>query len=85
MLLSISGYAELARILKSLAEELCQGRIVFVLEGGYKLEVLSHCVLNTFYVLMGEQKVLDPLGPSPRPEQPVGAIIQNLKEIHKLA
>jgi len=84
MLLSIRGYAELARILKSLAEELCQGRIVFVLEGGYKLEVLSHCVLNTFYILMGEEKVVDPLGPSPRPEQPVNAIIQNLKEIHKL-
>jgi len=84
MLLSISGYTELARILKSLAEELCQGRIVFVLEGGYKLEVLSHCVLNTFYVLMGEDRLVDPLGPSPKPEQPVSAIIQNLKEIHKL-
>lgn len=84
MLLSISGYTELARILKSLADELCQGRIVFVLEGGYKLEVLSYCVLNVFYVLLGEDKIIDPLGPSPRPEQPVMAIIQNLKEIHKL-
>lgn len=85
MLLSIRGYTELARILKSLADELCQGRIVFALEGGYKLEVLSHCVLNIFYVLMGEEKVVDPLGLSTKPERSVRTLIQNLKELHKLA
>ncbi|HDN80955.1 MAG: histone deacetylase [Chloroflexi bacterium] len=85
MLLSITGYTNLARILKAIADELCEGRIIFVLEGGYKLEVLSHCVLNIFYTLMGEEKLLDPLGPSPYREQPVDELIKVLKEIHNLS
>lgn len=85
MLLSISGYARLARILKAIADELCKGRIVFALEGGYKLEVLSHCVLNAFYVLLGEEKVVDPLGPSPHEEHPVDGLLETLKEIHGLS
>jgi len=84
MLLSITGYARLARILKAIADELCDGRIVFVLEGGYKLEVLSHCVLNVFHVLMGEDEVVDPLGPSPHEEHPVDELVARLRELHGL-
>ena len=34
-------YAELAKILRQSAEELCEGRLVAVLEGGYNVDVLS--------------------------------------------
>ena len=47
MALTIHGYAGLVDRLLVLADELCGGRIVFTLEGGYHLEVLAHSVLNT--------------------------------------
>ena len=83
--LSITGYAQLARSLKSLAEALCDGKIVFTLEGGYNLDVLSYGVLNTFKVLLGDDEVLDPLGPAQRGEQPVDKLVAQFKSAHALA
>lgn len=84
MQLSIAGYAKLARILKAMADELCAGRLVFTLEGGYHLEVLSYSVLNTLKVLLGDEEVDDPLGPSPRPERSIADFLDQLKGLHRL-
>jgi len=86
MQLSVAGYATIAQALKNLAEELCQGRLVFTLEGGYHLEALAYSILNTFAVLLGDGdwQIVDPLGPSPRAEQPVDEIIARLKQVHRL-
>lgn len=85
--LSIGGYTHIARALKELAEELCEGRLVITLEGGYHLEALSYSVLNTFAVLLGDEnwQVVDPLGPSPRPERSVDDVIQRVGQVHRLA
>lgn len=82
--LSITGYAYLAHTLKSLADELCGGRLVFTLEGGYNLDVLGHAVLACFQVLLGEEAIEDPLGPSPWPSRPVDDLITQLKGLHRL-
>ena len=71
--LSITGYIALVQELMALADELCGGRLVCVLEGGYNLRVLSHSVLSTFRVLPrrrpGSQRSLWPRpGRSPRSE-----------------
>jgi acetoin utilization deacetylase AcuC-like enzyme len=84
MNLSLSGYARMAQSLVTMAEELCDGRIVFVLEGGYQLEVLACGVLNALYTMMGEDVVVDPFGPSPRPERSADQVIVRLKELHGL-
>jgi acetoin utilization deacetylase AcuC-like enzyme len=84
MTLSVTGYAQLARSLKSLAEALCSGKIVFTLEGGYNLDVLSYGVLNTFKALLGDDEIADPLGPSPRNERPVDDLVDHLKGLHGL-
>jgi acetoin utilization deacetylase AcuC-like enzyme len=67
-----------------MADDLCQGRLVFTLEGGYQLEVLSYAVLNTFHVLLGDEEVVDPLGSAPRPERDVSGLIDQLKGLHRL-
>ncbi|MDY7039419.1 MAG: histone deacetylase [Chloroflexota bacterium] len=85
MLLSITGYAALARRLKALAEELCEGQIVFVLEGGYHQQVLRHAVLNTFKALLGDEDVVDPLGLSPQPEVSINDLLASVKRVHGLA
>ena len=56
MQLSVGGYAAIARALKDLADDLCDGRLVFTLEGGYHLEALAYSILNTFAVLLGRRR-----------------------------
>jgi len=47
-----AGFAELTRIVKGIAEQYCQGRLVTVLEGGYNLESLAASVEAHVRVLM---------------------------------
>lgn len=47
MRLDEAGFGELVRQLNGLAKELCQGRILYVLEGGYNLRALGQSVLST--------------------------------------
>lgn len=84
MLLSVSGYASLTRTLVALAEELCQGRLVLTLEGGYNLEALAASIAATLAVLLGDEQVEDPLGPARHAEQPVDAVISAVKRVHGL-
>ncbi len=84
MNLSLHGYAALAHELVAMAQELCEGRILFALEGGYHLEVLAHGVLNAFYALLGEDKVSDPLGPGYGGEPDVLPLLERLCALHGL-
>jgi acetoin utilization deacetylase AcuC-like enzyme len=86
MQLSVGGYAVIAQALSDLAEELCDGRLVFTLEGGYHLEALAYSILNTFAVLLGDDdwQLVDPLGPSPGGERSVDDIIHQVSQVHKL-
>lgn len=80
--LSLTGYAQLARGLVMLADELANGRILFVLEGGYQPETLTYGILNTIYALTGQDKILDPLGLSPHREQDISQLLHQLKQHH---
>jgi acetoin utilization deacetylase AcuC-like enzyme len=86
MNLSLTGYGRLQRELVHMADDLCAGRIVFMLEGGYQLDVLSYGVLNAFYAMMGEEAILDPWGPSPQSqtEPSLQTLLGRLKEAHGL-
>ena len=64
MQVSITGFAQIVTVLKKLALELCQARLVFTLEGGYNLQVAASSVKATFDVLLGTPEIVDPLGES---------------------
>jgi len=49
-----AGYAAITRVIVRLADELCQGRVVSVLEGGYRLDGLAESVAAHVKVLRGE-------------------------------
>lgn len=85
MRLSLNGYAQLAERMKRMADELCGGKVVFVMEGGYDLEVLAHGMTNIARVLVGEP-VEDPIGAGPTmpPEPDLSAIIAKARSIHNL-
>jgi acetoin utilization deacetylase AcuC-like enzyme len=84
MRLSLTGYAHLTRELIKMAQELCSGKIVFVMEGGYHLNALSHGVRNVAHALLGDIEVSDPLGVDTRPEPDVAPLIEQLRSIHNL-
>jgi acetoin utilization deacetylase AcuC-like enzyme len=84
MLLSVSGYAWIARTLVSLADELCNGRLALTLEGGYSLEALPLCVAATCSMLLGDAELRDPLGTAPRQERPVDSVIELVRQAHSL-
>jgi acetoin utilization deacetylase AcuC-like enzyme len=62
MRLSVDGYGTLVGQVKGLADEVCDGRLLFALEGGYDLTALPWCVRRSLEVLLGEKPTPDPLG-----------------------
>lgn len=80
--LSLTGYAQISRQLVNLADELTNGRILFVLEGGYQVQALSYGILNTFYALTGQDCIVDPLGHMPQAEQDISHLLHQLKRHH---
>jgi acetoin utilization deacetylase AcuC-like enzyme len=85
MELTVGGFGQMAGIIKSLADELCLGRLVLTLEGGYNLNALAASVKATFDVLLGNS-VDDPLGQPPRRHGEVNLdrLLETIKGLHKL-
>lgn len=82
--LSLTGYARLVRTLMQMAQTLCHGRILFVLEGGYQQSALTYGILNTMYALLGQDEIHDPIGPMPTPEYDVTDLLYQLRQRHLL-
>jgi acetoin utilization deacetylase AcuC-like enzyme len=80
--LSLTGIAQIARSLRQLADELCGGKILFVLEGGYKIDVLTYGILNVVYALIGRDTIYDPIGPMPQTEENVTDLLERLQQRH---
>lgn len=79
-------YYMLASNIKQLAKDLCGGRCVFFLEGGYNLSSLSNSVAESFRAFLGERSLAAELDdPSYLHEEPlkkVKQIIEKVKHIH---
>jgi acetoin utilization deacetylase AcuC-like enzyme len=86
MRLSCAGYAALIAGLRDLAVELCGGRIVVALEGGYDLTALSWSVRSSIEALLGESPTPDPVGLAPPAAAPdLTELIASVKALHRLA
>jgi acetoin utilization deacetylase AcuC-like enzyme len=84
MRLSHRGYAHLSRELKRMADELCGGKIVFVMEGGYDLQALAHGMRNIAHILLEEDEISDFYGEAPGKDPDVASMIERLQQIHGL-
>lgn len=84
MNVSTTGFADMVKVIKGLADDLCGGRLVFSLEGGYHLKALACSVKATFDALAGNS-IEDPLGPSTDSGPPdIASLIKAIKDIHRL-
>ncbi|HET8944550.1 MAG TPA: histone deacetylase [Dehalococcoidia bacterium] len=85
MLVSTRGYYAISSLLRELAGELCEGRIVYALEGGYDHMALAWSVGGCVQTLLGEPLTEDPLGPGPSLRGPEpDAILAAVKKTHSL-
>ena len=62
MQLTLEGYDYLARECIGMAERMCDGQIVFVMEGGYDLPALANGWVNIARALLGQDEISDPYG-----------------------
>ncbi len=86
MEVTLTGFARMTRVVRNLAQEVCGGRLVFVLEGGYDLDVLAYAVVNTFHILLEEEdRVVDPIGPGPMSVRSVRDRIEQLRRLWGVA
>ena len=84
--LSTAGFAKLIGILLEMARSLCQGRIVFVQEGGYSIEAMAACAATTLNLLLGDDAAVDSLGPAEMKPYRLNTdvLISELRRIHDL-
>jgi acetoin utilization deacetylase AcuC-like enzyme len=83
--LSVDGYGTLVSIVKSMADELCGGRVLFAQEGGYHLTALPWCIRRTIELLRGDVPATDPLG-TRKNTTPAGfdEVLARVMELHQL-
>ncbi|KVI08185.1 Histone deacetylase domain-containing protein [Cynara cardunculus var. scolymus] len=86
--LTTGTYYMLASSIKQLAKEMCGGRCVFFLEGGYNLKSLSTSVAESFRAFLGEPSMAAQLDEGgflyDEPSFKVKQAIQRIKHIHSL-
>jgi acetoin utilization deacetylase AcuC-like enzyme len=80
------GFARMTKIIKTISDEFCPGRLIFTLEGGYNRTALAYSVTATLEVLLGHSEAYDPLGPAPMSYSPrdFGDFVNLIRSIHKL-
>jgi acetoin utilization deacetylase AcuC-like enzyme len=82
--LSTTGYYHLSCRLVELARDLCGGKLVFVLEGGYDPQRLADNVQAVMDAMAGETQAGDPAGPSPDPEPDITPLLHQARQHHNL-
>lgn len=83
-LLDATGYHYLSQVLYSIAREFAEGRIVFLLEGGYNFDALAWSSYATVEALFGRPFTDDPVGPAPREEHDISDLIEHLQGVRRL-
>ena len=86
MRLSLAGYDHLTRECLRMAQRLCNGKIVFVMEGGYDLNALAQGWCNIARRLLGIDTLSDPYGSPPATTSlgDIESVIDEVRRIHNL-
>ena len=84
--LTTTGYARIMKVIRSIADDCCGGRIVCTLEGGYHRAALGYSVAATFEMLLRNDEIADPFGKPPATYTPreFDGYVNMLKSIHKI-
>ena len=84
MRLSLKGYHHLDMELIRMAQKYCDGKIIFMLEGGYNTDTLAHGVSNIAHALLGDDTYNDPFGVVEARTTETKGLIGKIKQLHGL-
>jgi acetoin utilization deacetylase AcuC-like enzyme len=82
MHVTAQGFAALAAIVRGLAEELCEGRVVFALEGGYSLLGLREGSDAVLDALLAERAPALPASVPIEPGGVLGHVVACARQVH---
>lgn len=82
--LTTAGYYRMGALLEAIAREQCEGKVLFVLEGGYDPQVLAAGIRAVCHALLRQPAPDDALGPSPYVEPEFRPLLERVKAIHQL-
>jgi acetoin utilization deacetylase AcuC-like enzyme len=71
-------------MLKTIALRHCDGKIIYVLEGGYNPKTLFDGVSSVLLSLSQEPPQDFPQDVAPLPEPPIETLLEDVKQIHAL-
>ncbi len=78
------GYRDMAGIARALADDLCGGRILFVLEGGYAVSGLEDGVNAVLDVIMGEDSPEAPKSAPVLSGTVLDTVVEQVSHVHRL-
>lgn len=81
---STTGFYQLSQILIQIADTHCNGRIIYVLEGGYNPKALFENVSAALSAMTGNSNIPDSYGPSPHSEPDISSRIERIRENHRI-
>lgn len=86
ILLSTAAFAKLNEIILRSANELCEGRVVMIQEGGYHTEANACCAATSINQLLGGVEAVDKFGQAPDTHFHLNTdvLIAELRRIHHL-
>lgn len=84
--LSVAGISKLNQIILDIAKAQCNGRVIYVQEGGYDLQAMASCVATSINQLLGDDAAVDSYGPAPETTYHINTdiLISELRRIHQL-
>ena len=84
-MLSVHVYFQIASQIRQLAEELCDGKVVYALEGGYDHTAISWAAQACIDTLLGNDFSPDPIGPAPNVQRPdIEGLLVTIESEHGL-
>jgi len=83
--LSTAGFYTISKKLVELAEQHCDGKVVFVLEGGYDPNNVANGAAAVFSALTGSGSGEEANDPSPYPDPDHGSRISEIRKWHNLS
>ena len=82
--LDTGGYYQLSKLLVDTANELCDGRLMFVLEGGYDARALKDNIQACLAAMGGYHQFEDSYGKAPDQHRDISNLIEDLCKRHFL-
>jgi acetoin utilization deacetylase AcuC-like enzyme len=83
MRVSAEGFSQMTRLMRALADEVCGGKIAFILEGGYALSGLREGTTAVVEAMLDDQPAVLPRAEDLEPGSMLRPIVEAVARVHR--